>query len=45
MSAKKDATNEVLYRNMSPREKLVFLAKAAVFFVSGGFIYPTLWID
>jgi hypothetical protein len=47
MSAKKDAPNSVerLYRDMSPHEKLVFLGKAAVFFMSGGFIYPTLWID
>jgi hypothetical protein len=47
MSAKKDASDstEVLYRDMSSREKLVFIGKALVFFISGGFIYPTLWID
>ena len=47
MSAKKDASkrSEVLYRGMSRRQKLVFLGKAAVFFISGGFIYPTVWID
>ena len=47
MSAKKDAanSNELLYRDMSPSEKLSFITKAFVFFLSGGFIYPTLWID
>lgn len=47
MSAKKDVPNsgERLYRDMSPREKLVFIGKAAVFFLSGGFVYPTLWVD
>jgi len=47
MSAKKDASKriEVLYRDMSGHQKLVFLGKAAVFFISGGFIFPTVWID
>ena len=47
MSAKKDASNsvELIYRDMSSHQKLVFLGKAAVFFISGGFIFPTLWID
>ena len=26
-------------------EKLRFAGKALVFFVSGGFIFPTIWID
>ena len=30
---------------MTRNEKLVFIGKALVFLVSGGFIYPTLWID
>jgi hypothetical protein len=30
---------------MSFSEKLVFMGKALVFFLSGGFIFPTLWVD
>jgi hypothetical protein len=30
---------------MSTGEKARFIVKALVFFVTGGFIYPTLWID
>jgi hypothetical protein len=30
---------------MTPGEKLRFIGKAMVFFVSGGFIFPTMWID
>ena len=45
MSAKKTGTPELLFRDMSSSEKLVFVGKAAIFFLSGGFIYPTLWID
>jgi hypothetical protein len=30
---------------MDGREKLRFIGKALVFFVSGGFVFPTLWID
>ena len=26
-------------------EKLKFTAKALVFLVSGGFVFPTMWID
>ena len=33
------------FKDMSFNEKLVFLGKAMVFLVSGGFIFPTLWID
>ena len=33
------------FTDMSFSEKLVFIGKAAVFFVSGGFVYPTIWID
>ena len=36
---------ERLFVDMSGREKMAFLAKALVFFASGGFIYPTLWVD
>ena len=47
MSEKKAvrAPEERLFRDMSTREKIAFIGKAAVFFVSGGFIYPTIWID
>lgn len=33
------------FKDMSFNEKLVFIGKAAVFLASGGFIYPTIWID
>lgn len=33
------------FTEMSFNEKLVFIGKAAVFLASGGFIYPTIWID
>ena len=33
------------FKAMTPREKLRFACKALIFFVSGGFIFPTLWID
>jgi hypothetical protein len=43
--AKKIAPPEKLYSQMTGREKLSFIGKAFVFFASGGFIYPTIWID
>ena len=33
------------FRDLSPGEKLRFVGKACVFFLSGGFVFPTLWID
>ena len=30
---------------MTGGQKMSFIAKAFVFFVSGGFIFPTLWVD
>ena len=30
---------------MTGSEKFRFVCKAFVFFVSGGFVYPTLWVD
>ena len=30
---------------MTAGEKTSFICKALVFLVSGGFIFPTLWID
>ena len=33
------------FKQMAPGEKLIFVGKALVFLVSGGFIYPTLWVD
>jgi hypothetical protein len=36
---------EKLFRDMTRGEKVAFIAKACVFLISGGFIYPTLWID
>ena len=42
---KKLAPPEKLYRDMTSQEKASFVGKALIFFLSGGFIYPTLWID
>ena len=42
---KKVVPPEKLYRDMTSREKVSFVGKAFIFFMSGGFIYPTLWID
>lgn len=36
---------EILYKDMSAAQKVVFIAKAFVFIISGGFVYPTLWVD
>ncbi len=30
---------------MNGSEKLVFIGKVCVFLISGGFIYPTIWVD
>jgi len=43
--ARKRNQPEKLFRDMSGREKATFLGKALVFFASGGFIFPTIWID
>lgn len=37
--------NDKPFSAMTTGEKVSFLCKALVFFVSGGFIFPTLWID
>ena len=37
--------NDRRFTEMDSSEKLVFVGKAVVFFASGGFIYPTLWVD
>ena len=36
---------EKLFRDMTSGEKLAFIGKACLFFISGGFVYPTLWVD
>jgi len=43
--AKKTPVPELAYRDMSRSQKIAFIGKAFIFFVSGGFIYPTIWID
>jgi hypothetical protein len=43
--AKKNSPPEKLFREMNRGEKVMFLGKALVFFASGGFLYPTIWID
>lgn len=45
MSSTQGVVSEILYKDMSGAQKVVFLAKVCVFFFSGGFVYPTLWVD
>lgn len=33
------------FKTMSGSEKLVFIGKAFVFIITGGFVYPTIWVD
>ena len=33
------------FTDLTAKEKVAFVAKALVFFASGGFVYPTLWVD
>jgi hypothetical protein len=40
-----NALNDRRFSDMNPKEKVAFLVKALVFLVSGGFIFPTLWVD
>ena len=42
---KKTATPEKFFRDMTRKEKISFIGKAAVFFMTGGFVYPTMWTD
>ena len=39
------ALNDRRFVDMTPKERLVFIGKAFVFIISGGFIYPTIWVD
>ncbi len=43
--AKKIPQPEKRFTEMHSGEKVRFLGKALVFFVSGGFVFPTMWID
>jgi hypothetical protein len=40
-----DTLNDRRFKQMNVSEKLAFIGKALVFFISGGFIFPTLWVD
>lgn len=40
-----DSRTPKRFSEMTGFEKVRFACKAFVFFVSGGFVYPTLWID
>ena len=40
-----EALDDRRFSDMNSSEKLVFVGKAIVFFLSGGFIYPTMWVD
>jgi hypothetical protein len=33
------------FADMNSHERLVFIGKAFVFLISGGFIFPTIWVD
>jgi hypothetical protein len=33
------------FRELTLQEKLKFTVKAVVFLASGGFVFPTMWID
>jgi hypothetical protein len=44
-SAKTTDKVEKRFADMDFSEKLRFIGKALVFFVSGGFVFPTLWVD
>ena len=37
--------NDKPFSAMTSSEKMTFIWKAAIFFISGGFIFPTIWID
>ena len=45
VSSSERPLNDKLFSAMTVGEKTGFICKALVFFVSGGFIFPTLWID
>ena len=40
-----NASNIRPFKDLSLAGKLVFVGKALIFLVSGGFIFPTLWVD
>ena len=40
-----DTSNIRPFKALSLAGKLVFVGKALIFFVSGGFVFPTLWVD
>ena len=37
--------NDRRFVQMTSRERLVFIGKAFVFIISGGFIFPTIWVE
>ena len=37
--------NDKPFSAMNSGEKITFIWKAAIFIISGGFIFPTIWID
>jgi hypothetical protein len=46
-TAGKDQTalSDRKFSDMTAGEKFRFICKALVFGISGGFIYPTMWVD
>jgi hypothetical protein len=43
--AKRNKQPEKTFSDMTSGERVRFLGKALVFFASGGFIFPTIWVD
>ena len=43
--AKKARQADKTFKQMNSGEKARFLGKALIFFASGGFVFPTIWID
>jgi hypothetical protein len=39
------ALDDRRFADMQGNEKLAFIGKAIVFLCSGGFIFPTMWVD
>jgi hypothetical protein len=40
-----DTLGDRRFADMTSRERLVFIGKVFVFLISGGFIFPTIWVD
>jgi hypothetical protein len=43
--AKKCFHSGKTFRELAFSQKLRFIGKSIIFFASGGFVFPTMWID